>query len=56
MPEPVPADIEGLVAEATTAIEDATSTDEIRGLGVSLIGKQSPLVRIRAGLGALDPN
>jgi phenylalanyl-tRNA synthetase alpha chain len=49
------ADIDSLVAEATRAIESATSTDEIRGLGVSLVGKKSPLVRLRAGLGGLDP-
>ncbi|MGB7050619.1 MAG: phenylalanine--tRNA ligase subunit alpha [Acidimicrobiales bacterium] len=49
------ADIDSLVAEATVAVEGAASTDEIRELAASLTGKQSPLVQIRAGLGALEP-
>jgi phenylalanyl-tRNA synthetase alpha chain len=49
------ADIDSLVAEATVAVDGAASTDEIRELAASLTGKQSPLVRIRAGLGALEP-
>jgi phenylalanyl-tRNA synthetase alpha chain len=56
-PDPVVsvADIDRSVEEATTAVAEAASTDEIRALATSLLGKRSPLVRARAGLGALDP-
>ena len=49
-------DIDGLVADARSAIGAAATTEEIRHVGATVTGKKSPLAEASRALGALDPD
>jgi len=50
------ASLDSAMAEAPAVIEAASSLDELRGAESTLLGKDSPVGRVRRSMGRLDPS